>query len=188
MFEFFANYLKEKADLTVEELKLVKEVTVVKKLRKHQYLLQEGDMFHYHCFIAKGCLRMYRLEADGTEHILRFGIENWWMSDFESCNTGSPAKNNIDALEESELLLIKKDDLDVLLKAIPNFRDFKEKMDADCFDLNQNRILSSLRDTAEVKYENFIKSYPEFYSRIPLHMIAAYLGISRKSLSRARNK
>lgn len=188
MFEFFAAYLKENAGLTDEELKMVEEVTVVKKLRKHQYLLQEGDIFHYHCFIVKGCLRMYQLDTDGTEHILRFGIENWWMSDFESCNTGNPAKNNIDALEDSELLLIKKENLNTLLEAIPNFRVFKEKTDANCFDLSQNRILSNLRETAEEKYENFIKSYPEFYSRIPLHMIAAYLGISRKTLSRARNK
>jgi len=188
MFEFLAVYLKENAGLTPEELKLVEELTVVKKLRKRQYLLQEGDLFHYHCFIAKGCLRMYRLGEDGTEHILRFGIENWWMSDFESCNTGNPAKNNIDALEDSELLLIKKENLNTLLKAIPNLQDFKEKIDANCFDLNQNRILSNLRDTAEEKYENFINSYPQFYNRVPMHMIAAYLGVSRKTLSRARNK
>lgn len=188
MFEFFAAYLKEEAGLTGEEISLVEEVTIAKKLRKHQYLLQEGDLFHYHCFIARGCLRMYRLDANGTEHILRFGIENWWMSDFESCNTGNPAKNNIDALEDSELLLIKKEDLTTLLKAIPSLQIFKDKIDANCFDLNQNRILSNLIDTAEEKYENFIASYPQFYSRVPLHMIAAYLGVSRKTLSRARSK
>jgi CRP-like cAMP-binding protein len=118
MFEIFAAYLKEKGGLTEEEVKLVAEVTVEKKLRKRQYLLQEGDISNFNCFIAKGCLRMYRLGKDGTEHILRFGVEDWWMSDYESYNTNTPTKNNIDALEDSELLLIEKEDLDALCQKI----------------------------------------------------------------------
>lgn len=188
MFEIFAAYLKEKAGLTDEELKLVEEVTVVKKLRKRQYLLQEGDICHYNYFIIKGCLRMYRLGTDGTEHILRFGIENWWMSDCESYNTGHPCKSNIDALEDSKLLSIEKENFNALCIAIPKLQSFKERQDAANFDISQNRILSNISETAEEKYNNFIKSYPEFYSRVPLQMIASYLGVTRETLSRVRNK
>lgn len=188
MFEFFADYLREKAGLTDEELKLVKEITVEKKIRKRQYLLQEGNICHYNCFIAKGCLRMYRVGKDGSEHILKFGIENWWMSDYESFHSGNPSKNNIDALEDCDLLLIEKQDFDRVFKEIPSLQNMRERLDNRSFDASQNRILSTISDTAEERYENFIKSYPEFHKRIPLHMIASFLGVSRETLSRVRHK
>lgn len=188
MFESFANYLTEKAGLTSEELKQVEKVTLTKRLRKRQYLLQEGDTSPYNCFVAKGCLRLYRVDEDGAEHILRFAIENWWMADYESYNSGNPSKCNIDALEDSELLLIKKEDLDALYKAIPNLQSFREKLEARSFDASQNRIMSIISNTAEKRYDNFIKSYPQIYNRVPLHMIASFLGVSRETLSRIRHQ
>ena len=188
MFEAFANYLTEKAGLTAEELKQVEEVSIVKKLRKRQYLLQESNISHYNCFVAKGCLRLYRVSEDGTEHILRFAVENWWMSDYESYNSGLPSKCNIDALEDSELLLIEKYNLDALYKAIPRLQSFREGLEARSFDASQNRIISIISETAEEKYDRFIKTYPQIYSRVPLHMIASYLGVSRETLSRVRQQ
>lgn len=188
MFEAFARYLREGAGLSDEELKLVKQVVVEKKLRKRQYLLQEGDVSHYNCFVAKGCLRLYRIGKDGTEHILRFAIENWWMSDYESYNSGHAAKSTIDALEDSELLLIKKQDFDSLTNTITKFKLFKEKLEARSYDASQNRIMSNISETAEEKYVNFIKLYPEIYNRVPLHMIASFLGVTRETLSRVRQQ
>jgi CRP-like cAMP-binding protein len=187
MFENFASYLIENAGLTDEELHQVKQVTVMRKLRKRQYLLQEGDICHYNCFVAKGCLRNYRVSEDGNEHILRFAVENWWLSDPESYNNGTASKNNIDALEESELLLIEKQDFNKLLADIPHFREFIYNLKAKSFDASQNRIMSNISETAEEKYSSFIKMYPNIFNRVPLHMIASYLGVSRETLSRIRN-
>lgn len=189
MFEIFAAYLKENAGLNDEELKLVEAIPVVqKRLRKRQYLLQEGDICHYNCFIASGCLRMYRTGADGIEHILRFGVEHWWMADYESYNFGRPTKNTIDALEDSNLIMIEKEDFEALFRLHPKLQRFRERLEAKSFDVSQNRILSHISETAEEKYENFIKSYPKFHSRVPLHMIASYLGVTRETLSRVRAK
>jgi CRP-like cAMP-binding protein len=188
MFEFLAAYLKENAGLTDEELRRVEGVTVAKKLRKRQYLLQEGDISHYNCFVAKGCLRLYRVGKDGTEHILKFAIENWWISDYESYNSGRPSKGTIDALEDSELLLIKKEDFMTLVEDIPNFQKLVNKLETKSFDVSQNRILSNISDTAEEKYDRFIRAYPEFHARVPLHMIASFLGVSRETLTRVRQK
>ena len=188
MFDSLAVYLKEGAGLSDEELKLVQQVTIERKLRKRQYLLQEGDVSFYNCFVAKGCLRLYRIGNDGAEHILRFAIENWWMSDYESYNSGEPAKGNIDALEDSELLLIKKQDFDALTNTIAKFRAFKERLDARSYDASQKRILSNISETAEEKYINFIKTYPKIYERVPLHMIASFLGVTRETLSRVRHQ
>lgn len=188
MFEKFAVYLKERASLTSEQLDEIHAVTINKRLRKRQYLLQEGNVCHYNCFVAKGCLRLYRVGEDGVEHILRFAVENWWISDQESYNNGIPSKNNIDALEDSELLLIEKNDFNHIVHNFPNFRTFKDALKARSFDVSQNRIMSNISDTAEEKYKNFIKSYPDISNRVPLHMIASFLGVSRETLSRIRNQ
>jgi len=187
MFENFAQYLKKNASLTDNEIEQFRAKTITKKLRKRQYLLQEGDICHYNSFVAKGCMRLYRVGDNGAEHILRFAVENWWIADYESYNSGEPAKNNVDALEDSELILIRKSDLDDFVKTIPNFQRFKERLDARSYDASQNRILSNISDTAEKRYENFIKKYPDFFNRVPLHMIASYLGLTRETLSRIRS-
>ncbi len=187
MFENFAQYLKKNASLTDNEIEQFRAKTITKKLRKRQYLLQEGDICHYNSFVSKGCMRLYRVGDNGAEHILRFAVENWWIADYESYNSGEPAKNNVDALEDSELILIRKSDLDDFVKTIPNFQRFKERLDARSYDASQNRILSNISDTAEKRYENFIKKYPDFFNRVPLHMIASYLGLTRETLSRIRS-
>lgn len=188
MFETFGKYLIDKADLTTEEVEVVRAVSTGKKIRKRQYLLQEGDVCHYNCFIVKGCLRLYRIGEGGTEHILRFGIADWWISDQESYNTGKPSKNNIDALENCEVILIDKQDFVHLKASIPKFSSFTEKLKARSYDASQNRILSNISDTAEAKYLNFTTNFPDIFNRVPLHMIASYLGVSRETLSRIRKK
>jgi CRP-like cAMP-binding protein len=188
MFEFLASYLKEKGGLTPEELKLVEQATVPRKLRKHQYFLQEGDTSYYSSFVAKGCLRLYQIGKDGSEHILRFAIENWWISDYESYNSGQPSKYNIDALEDSELLMIEKTKFDELVKMIPRLQVLKEALDARNYEVNQSRILSNISESAEQKYDRFINSYPQIYNRVPLHMVASFLGVTRETLSRIRQQ
>ena len=188
MFESLAVYLREGAGLSDEELDFVRQVSIERKLRKRQYLLQEGDVSIYNCFVVKGCLRLYRIGKDGAEHILNFAVENWWISDCESFSTGLPAQGTIDALEDSEVILIKKDDYEALIRKIPKFQLFKERQDAKKFNATQRRILSNISETAEERYVNFVKLYPELYSRVPLHMVASFLGVTRETLSRVRQQ
>ena len=186
MFSRLNQYLNKRSDITVDEINTIRAVCIEKKLRKKQYLLQAGDVCHHNCFIVKGCMRLYRVSEDGTEHILRFGVENWWMSDQESYRTENPSKNNIDALEYCEVILIDKQDFNQLKADIPHFGYFIEKLKARSYDASQNRILSHISDTTEVKYQNFITAFPDIFNRVPLHMIASYLGVSRETLSRIR--
>jgi len=188
MFDVLVKYLREKGSLTNDEIEQFRASSITRRFRKRQYLLQEGDICHYNSFVAKGCMRMYRVGDNGAEHMLRFAIETWWMADYESYNSGNPSKNNIDALEDTDLIMIKKNDFDALVKAIPNFLIFKEKLETRSYDASQNRILSNISDTAEKRYENFIQKYPDIYNRVPLHMIASYLGLTRETLSRIRKQ
>jgi hypothetical protein len=87
MFDVFRKYINEKATLTDKELEMMEVECIPKKLRKRQFLLQEGDVCRHSNFVAKGCLRYYRLNDDGSEHILRFPAENWRTTDRESYTT-----------------------------------------------------------------------------------------------------
>ena len=188
MFEEFAKYLREKANLDEEEIDAVRAVSVEKKIRKRQYLLQEGDVCHYNCFIVKGCLRMYTVGEDGVEHIVRFAVENWWISDRESYNNGYPSKCNIDALENSEIILIDKPDFLHLLMITPKLKSFIDNLLARSYDAIQNRIIGAISFSTEEKYQNFIERFPGIVNRVPLHMIASYLGVTRETLSRVRSQ
>jgi CRP-like cAMP-binding protein len=108
MVETFVKYLTDRASFTEADLAKIEAVTVHKKLKRRQYLLHEGQICQYHAFVASGLLRLYRVDNNATEHILRFTGENWWVSDYESFQSGLPSKGVIDALEDSQLLLWSK--------------------------------------------------------------------------------
>ena len=107
--------------LTSEEEALVEAAFQPKKLRKKQYFLQEGDICKYVGFIVKGSMRQYSVDDKGIEHIVHLYIENWWASDRESATMLTPSKYNIDACEDTELLIVKTPDMLDLMEKIHSF-------------------------------------------------------------------
>lgn len=187
MYDTFQQYLDQKISLSNDEKELIQSVSILKKLRKKQYLLQEGDVWKYHAFITKGCMRMYSVDDKGLEHIIYFGVENWWIGDQESLFTHTPSKLNIDAIEDSEVVLFTNPNFEMICTAIPSFRNMVHAIISKSLNVNQNRILSNISKTAEEKYIDFIQRYADFATRIPQAMIASYLGIKPETLSRIRN-
>ena len=188
MFDIFRKYLADKITLSDQEFELIESVMVFKKLRKRQYFLQEGDVCHFSAFVCKGLLRYYYVDKKGQEHIMQFAPENYWTSDRESIASGMPSKYNIDAIEDSEILLLKKEDFEMIRKTIPAFNDFVNETLKKNVMVLQERIHVSISLSAEEKYSNFISKYPAINNRVPLHMIAAYLGVSAETLSRVRSQ
>ena len=187
MIANFLKYLEDKFALTDAEREMIANVCVVKKLRKRQYLLQEGDLWQKNAFVSKGILRSYRVDDKGHEHVFQFSPENWWTGDPGSYFNENSAKLNIDALEDSEVILITKEDYQLILKAIPAFADFGRTLLERSFVASQVRIHCLISSSAEEKYHEFVKTYPHIMNRVPQHMIASYLGISAETLSRVRN-
>lgn len=186
MFEIFRKYISEKALLTDEEFKAIEAVSRDKKLRRRQYLLQEGDIWKLNAFVCKGLLRSYTVDSKATEHIMQFAPENHWTGDRESLMTGNPSRYNIDAIEDSELILIGKQDFDRLCKSIPALNDVVNTVLQKSFIVSQERIHANITYSAEEKYQNFLHRFPNIINRVPQHMIASYLGISAETLSRVR--
>lgn len=187
MFDSFIQYLQSKITLTPEQVAMVEQVCRLKKLRRRQYLLQEGDVWHYNAFISKGLVRTFRVDDKGVEHIFQFSPENWWAGDRQSYLYEEPAKFNIEALEDTEAILIPKGDFERLLEAIPAYNTFQRNLLERSFVVLQNRIHMGNSYTAEEKYNEFIKAYPDIINRVPQHMIASYVGVSPETLSRIRN-
>jgi len=188
MFDVFRKYLEDKITLTNEDYELIESVSLFKKLRKRQYLLQAGDVFRFHAFVCKGFLRNYYVDEKGQEHIMQFAPENYWTGDGESMNSGLPSKYDIEAIEESEILLLKKEDFEMIRKTIPAFNDFVNESLRKNAVVLQKRIHDNISLSAEEKYRNFISKYPSISNRVPLHMIASYLGVSAETLSRIRSQ
>ena len=186
MFDLFEKYLLSKAAFTADELRQIEAVSVVKKLRKRQYLLQEGDVWTYNAFVTSGCLRSYAVDAKGAEHILTFAIENWWIGDRQSLTSGQPSRYNIDAIEDSTVILIKNVDFDRLRQAIPTLHELVNDILHRSFLASQNRIHAAISYSAEEKYRAFLQQFPAFALRIPQHMVASYLGMTTETLSRIR--
>jgi CRP-like cAMP-binding protein len=188
MFELLFKKFEERIQLTEAEKELSKSFFIPKKLRKKQYLLQEGDVCKYVAFVEKGMLRSYTIDDKGGEHIIQFAFEGWWISDQYSFLTGEPSIYNIDALEDSELLLLTQSAEEQMLAKIPQLERFFRILLQNSLIAAQRRLVSSLSRTAEEKYTDLIQSCPTIPQRVPQHMMASYLGITPETLSRIRKQ
>ena len=186
MFELLYTKITEKISLSKEEFEVCKTLFTPRKVRKKQFLLQEGDVSRYQFFVNKGLLRSYTIDEKGAEHILQFALEGWWTADLYSFFTEEPSLFNIEALEDSELLLINRPSWETLLEKFPVLERYFRILIQNSLIATQRRLMESLSETAEKKYLKFMKLYPESIQRVPQHMIASYLGITRETLSRLR--
>lgn len=187
MHTAFENYLALQTDLPPETIRYISSKASVRRLQRNEALLRAGDVCRYKTFIASGMLRTYYIKPDGNEHILQFSPENTWTLDVESYDHQTPSLINIAAVEASEVFLWQKTDFDALLRDVPDLKKFSEKLISRSIYSNRNRILTILSGSPEERYAEFITAFPGYMSRMPLRMIAAYLGISLKTLTRIRH-
>ncbi len=172
--------------MSEDDFKRVTELMIPKKLRKRQYLLQAGDVCRWLAFVSKGCLRHFSVDDSGTEHIERFGIEGWWMVDIDSFQTHKPSPGNIDALVDSELLLMDKNSIDNLSVSVSTWDRYYRTVLEEEFKAARTRISDFVSASAEERYVHFLKDHPDLFQRIPLQQIASYLGMTPQTLSRIR--
>lgn len=188
MFSLLHKHINSRVHLTDQEFNICTKFFVSKKLKRHQFLLNEGDVCRHIGFVNSGCLREYSIDRKGTEHIIQFAVEDWWVSDLNSFISGLPSKYNVDALHDSEVLLLEKSAREELLKNCPKMERFFRLLIEANHVATQQRITDSLSASAEERYLKFIKTYPKLFEQAPQNQIASYLGITPQSLSRIRKE
>lgn len=188
MFERYLQKFNEAVPLDAEDAALLKAYLKPKKIRKKQYLLQEGDVCQFTAFVENGALRSYSIDEKGGEHIIQFALEGWTISDLYSFLTGEPATYNIDALEDSELVLISKQAHDELLDRMPKYERYMRIQLTGAYIAMQRRLTSIISLPLDERYSALTAAYPDIVQRVPQHMIASYMGLTPETLSRVRKK
>jgi len=155
--------------------------------RKH-FLLEEGEICRYSAFVTGGCLRGYTVDKDGFEHVLSFAPPGWWAADMYSLLSQKPGLLNIEALEDTTMLLLSKTNQEKLYTDIPKFERFFRIITENSLVSYQQRLIDNLSLTAEDRYHNFCRRYPTLINSLPKKQIASYIGVTPEFFSRMQRQ
>ncbi len=182
------KYISKHIELTREEEIFFVSLLRIRKVRKKQFIGQPEFVSKYRAYVVSGAFRAYIIGNKGSEHAVAFAIEDWWIGDISSYLFQTPATYFVEALEDSLIIELSFEGEQKLLKANQKFDSFFRKVLDRLVAALQERLLSNLSKSAEQRYDEFAKKYPQLLNRIPQYMLASYLGFTTEFLSKIRNK
>jgi CRP-like cAMP-binding protein len=187
-FDLLLSNISKHISLNAEETEFFTSLLNSRSLKTGAFLLREGDVCKYETFITKGCLKAYYLDENGIEHIVDFLIEEWWADDLYSFFTGTASASNIRAIEDTNVIQISKNNLELLYKKIPKFERFFRILFQNAYISQRDQINLMLSAPAEERYMLFLKKKPYAEERFSQKDIASYLGITPQFLSALKKK
>ena len=174
--------------LTKSEKEYVVSLLEYKKISSKILFLKEGDICKYSIFVIEGCLRGYTIDRNGFEHVLSFAPKDWWIGDMYSLLSQKPGILNIEAMVDTEVILLSKNNQEKLYSKIPKFERFFRIITENSLISYQQRLIDNMSLTAQERYLKFRKTYPQLINSIPQKQIAAYIGVTPEFLSKLRAK
>ncbi len=171
-----------------EEAQQVIEIAHLKKIEKKALLDEPGRVSDYRNYVVTGAFRSYFIDTEGKEHTVQIAVDDWFVSDFYSYVTRTPAILYVEALENSTILQMHYDDIEPLCKQMHALSEYFRASTERAFAFSRNRALSNLSKTAEERYDEFLDRYPNIIDRVPQYIVASYLGMSAEFLSKIRAK
>lgn len=184
LIDYFNNHLP----LNENDIQFVRENFIERRIKRKQFILQEGDISNKNTFVVSGCFRMYLVDDKGRDHNIQFAIENYWVGDISSFFKEEPSRLYIEAMEQSIILQINKDKVLEMYENYPKFNRIFRVLAENAMVHLQNRILQNISSTAEERYLEFLKRSPHLFNRISNVQIASYLGVTPEFLSTIRKK
>ncbi len=188
MHPSISKHIKQYVDPSVLDLQRFNAALNEIAVAKGKFLLRPGTHVKHEYFVVKGCLKAYYIDDKGSNHIIQFAVEDWWIGDFDAFYNHNPSRLFIEAIEDAKLLSINYDRLQNIYKEAPIFERYFRILITHSFISQRERILSSLQKNNQERYIEFCTSYPNIENRVPNYDIANYLGISPENLSRVRRK
>jgi CRP/FNR family transcriptional regulator len=177
----FVVFSEEDADRLTNNLRY-------KKIKKKEFLLKEEQICTANYFILKGCLRMYFIQENGLEQIVQFGIENWWITDYQSLDWQRPSHFYIQAIEPSEIAVLDHSVNLELFDKIPALDRYFRVIVQRAYAASQQRVRFIYSFSGAERYHHFCDSFPWFMQRVPQYMVASYLGLSPEFVSKIKNR
>lgn len=187
-YELLLQHVNKHITLNREEEEFFLDLFQPRAVKQKQFLYHEGDIHKGQAFVTNGCLRSYAIDHNGFEHILQFAPTGWWIGDMQSLLDQQPGKLTIDAVENSEMLIIQKTDLDQLFDRIPKFERYFRRLLERSLITYQNRLLDNLSLSAKERYEHFCQQYPTLILQLPQKQVASYIGVTPEFLSKMLNR
>lgn len=184
MSQKLRQHFEKITPLTDQEFDYILSHFTTKKLKKHQYLIQEDDSVTNDYFVVEGLLKASHTDKEGKEYILQFAMEDWWVTDYQAYFSQTKATLNIDCIENAELLCLSLQNRDKICSELHKIEHFFRRKSNMGYIALQRRILSLLNSSAKERYEQLLQQYPSLFQRLPKTLIASYLGVSRETLSR----
>ena len=160
----------------------------LKSIKKKTFLLEQGEVCKFEGFVLNGCFRIFTFDKNGNETTLYFGVKNWWLMDIDSFMNQTPSNLNIQALEDSNVLLIKRSDKLALFESLPVVEKLFRVMSQKALVAWQRRLINNNCLTAKERYHLFLTDYPEISSKLSDRKIASYLGITHEFLSKLKKQ
>ncbi len=187
MTDSLLNLCREVTGMSGEELAIVERYLRTVKLKRKQFLIQEGRQYDFIGFVSKGAIRHFTWR-EGVEKTCNVNFENQFFTDFDSFYRGTPTTNNSVALEDSVVLVLSKTDRDLLLAECPAFERFSRMISERAAQEAAERASRLTWDRPEDRYLHLLEHQPDFARRVPLKHLADMLGVSAESLSRIRKR
>ncbi|NII83798.1 Crp/Fnr family transcriptional regulator [Pedobacter sp. SG908] len=185
--ETLKAHILKTATLTDKEFDYLFSHFKLQSFKKGQAIISEGDKVDHEYFVISGCLKAFFINDEIKMYILQFAMPTWWTSDYGALYNHTRATISVDCISDAEVLCLSNDDREKICREIHQAEHFFRWRTNRGYLASQKRLLSFMNNDTKARYEELLAMYPQLYNLVPKHLIAAYLGVSRETLSRLYN-
>ncbi len=178
--------IRRYVDFSDAEAEKITSIAHPRVIKRKERIEEPGTIAKYRNYVVSGAFRSFFIDEEGKEHTVQIAVDDWFVSDFYSYVTQTPAILFVEALEESTILQMHYNDIEPLCEEIYSLSEYFRKSTERAFAFSRNRALSNISKTAEDRYTEFLNRYPNIIDRVPQYIVASYLGMSPEFLSKIR--